>query len=138
MTSIQKKLAAKILKTSIKKIWIDPTSLKIKQAITRHDIRYFIDEGIIKKFDNKEKQPKKKKKQQKAGSRKGKKGGRQNKKANWFRVIRPQRRMLNELKKDFKPRVYRKLYKMVKGNAFRSKAHLKLHIQKEKLMKGDK
>ena len=48
--NLQKKLAAKVMKCGVNKVWIDPKNEKVKQAITRRDIRRFIKEGIIKKF----------------------------------------------------------------------------------------
>jgi len=67
--SIQKRIAAEILKCGINRIWIDPKDEKIKQAITRNDIRRFIKEGSIKKLPVKKKSKLKKKSQQNTGSR---------------------------------------------------------------------
>ena len=46
MSSTQKRLAAKVMKCGVGKVWIDPTSVKVKQAITRSDIKGFIKEDI--------------------------------------------------------------------------------------------
>ena len=75
------------------------------------------------------------------GSRKGSKGARRGKKSSWLRIIRPQRRLLKELKEkgSLKPDSYRKLYKLVKGGMFRSKAHLMTYLKDKKLLKkGEK
>jgi len=138
--NLQKKLASKILKCGIEKIWIDPKNEKVKQAITRKDIRRFIKEGVIKKIPDKKTKREIKKRQQKTGRRKGAKGARIGKKTEWLRVVRPQRRLLKELKEkgQLKPRAYRKIYKMIKGNAFRSKSHLTSYLKDKELLEEDK
>ncbi|OGI11947.1 hypothetical protein A3K64_00545 [Candidatus Micrarchaeota archaeon RBG_16_36_9] len=138
--SIQRNLAAKIMKCSIKKIWIDPNNEKVRQAITRRDVRRFIKEGIIKKIPDKKEKLKEGKSQQRAGSRKGSAIARLGKKTDWLKVVRPQRRLLRELKekKQLKPLAYRKIYKMIKGNAFRSRAHLLSYLKDKELLEDEK
>jgi len=139
--NLQKKLAAKILKCGVNRVWIDPKNEKVKQAITRRDIRRFIKEGVIKKIPAKKISKKVKRKQQKTGSRKGAKGARRGKKTTWLKIIRPQRRLVKELKNknQLKPHAYRKIYKLVKGGMFRSKAHLTTYLKDKKLLrKGTK
>lgn len=135
--NLQKKLAAKILKCGVKRVWIDPTDEKVKQAITRKDIRRYIKEGAIKKLPIKKNLKNEEKRQQRAGSIKGAKGARIGKKTEWLKIIRPQRKLLKELKnkKQLQLHTYRRIYKMVKGNVFRSKAHLMLYLKEKKLMK---
>jgi large subunit ribosomal protein L19e len=135
--NLQKKLAAKILKCGINRIWIDSKNEKVKQAITRRDIRRFIKEGVIKKLPAKKVSKKVKRKQQKTGSRKGAKGARRGKKTTWLKIIRPQRRLVKELKNknQLKPHAYRKIYKLVKGGMFRSKAHLTTYLKDKKLLR---
>ena len=133
MSSSQKKLAAKILKCGVNKIWIDPKSEKVSQAITRSDIRSFIKDGVIKKLPAKKNIHKGKKKQQRRGSIKGKAGARQRKKEDWLKVVRPQRKLIKELKDTgkLKPGSYRKIYRMIKGRMFRSKTHLRLYLKEK-------
>jgi len=135
--NVQKKIAAKILKCGMEKVWIDPTNEKVKQAITRRDVRRFIKEGVIKKLPNKKKKSKLSKPQQRMGSRKGAKGARRGKKSSWLRVVRPQRKLIRELKekKQLKPNAYRKIYKLVKGGMFRSKSHLMNYLEENKMLK---
>jgi large subunit ribosomal protein L19e len=136
--NLQKKLAAKVLKCGINRVWIDPKNEKVKQAITRRDIRRFIKEGIIKKLPAKKKKNKLKRgKQQRMGSRKGAKGARRGKKTSWLKIIRPQRKLIKELKdkNQLKPHAYRKVYRLVKGGMFRSKAHLTTYLKDKKLLK---
>ena len=53
---VQKKLAAKILKCSSKKIFLDMTRADdLKESITKKDIRALIKEGAIKKTKTQEK-----------------------------------------------------------------------------------
>ncbi len=135
--NLQRKLAAKVLKCGENRIWIDPTSAKVRQAITRRDIRRFVKEGIIKKLPEKKRAKNEEKRQQKTGSRRGAKGARIGKKSDWFKVVRPQRKLLKELKStdQLKPHVYRIVYKLVKGNFFRSRAHLMTYLKEKDLMK---
>jgi large subunit ribosomal protein L19e len=137
--NLQKKLAAKILKCGVNKVWIDPKNDKVKQAITRRDIRRFIKEGVIKKLPAKKRAKHEEKGQRKIGSRKGKKGARMGRKTEWFKIVRPQRKLLRELKSknQLQDKVYRKIYKMIKGNVFRSKAHLMLYLKDKGYLKGE-
>ena len=135
--NLQRKLASKILKCGENRIWIDPKNEKVKQAITRSDVRRFIKEGIIKKKREKKKKKQVKKKQQKTGSRKGTWKARLGKKTRWLKVVRPQRKLLRELKTEKKidATSYRKTYRLIKGNQFRSKAHLLTYLKEKGLMK---
>ena len=136
--NVQKKIASKIMKCGVKKVWIDPSNEKVRQAITRRDIRRFIKEGIIKKIPDKKKTGKfTEKTQQKAGSRRGTKYARSSKKIAWFRIIRPQRKLIKEMKKNkqLEPKAYRKIYKLVKGGVFRNKAHLMTYLEDKKMLK---
>ena len=126
------------MKCSPKRVWVDPTSPKIKQAITRKDIRRLVKDGLIMKMHVKTRAKNEMKRQQFHGSRKGAKGARVGKKAMWLRIVRPQRKLLVEIKPTLKPGVYRKLYLMVKGNAFRSKAHLNSYIEEKEMAKRSK
>jgi len=136
MTGFQKKIAAKILKCGASRIWIDPKSDKVKTAITRHDVKGFINDGIIKKIPEKKNIHDFKESQQKRGSMKGRYGARVGKKDSWLKVVRPQRKMLKELKDSgkLKEDTYRKLYRMVKGRGFRSRNHLMLYLKEKKYL----
>ncbi len=144
---LQKKIAARVLKCGVHRVWIDPTKLKeVKEAITASDIRKLIEKGIIKKLPVKgvsRGRKRKRMKQKKRGRRRGpgsRKGTRVSKKRKWIKQVRALRRLLRELKAKGKidNRVYRDLYMKVKGGMFRSKAHLKLYITKNKLWRGQR
>ena len=139
--NVQKKIASKIMKCGIEKVWIDPSNEKVKQAITRRDVRRFIKEGVIKKLPSKKKSKRTgKKSQQKMGSRKGAKYARRGKKTSWLKVIRPQRKMIKELndKKKLNDNAYRKIYRLVKGGMFRNKTHLMNYLKDKKMLKVEK
>lgn len=139
MTSLQKKLAAKILKVGVTKVWLDPEHLKeISEAITKADIRRLILKGWIKAKPEKVKKPTERKRKKGYGSRKGKKYAKVPKKRVWINKVRAQRKLLQELKKKEKisPRDYRTLYRLVKGGTFRSRAHLLLYARQRGMIKG--
>ncbi len=139
MSNIQKKLAAKILKTGISRVWLNPEKMNdIDKAITNWDIRKLIKKGDIKTLRERIKVrfPIKKRKRG-PGSRKGKKYSIVPRKRRWISTVRPQRMMLKELKVSGQlDRVnYRRLYNLVKGGMFRSRAHLKLYIEQNNMLK---
>lgn len=145
--SVQKRLAASVLKCSPDHVWLDPDkSSEIKEAITKADIRGLIKKGIIKK--KRIKGPSKARARRIAkqktkgrrrghGSRKGKKTARLPKKEVWINRVRIQRSFLKKLrdKKIITRRVYQQLYRKVKGGFFRSKRHIQFYIKDHNLAK---
>ncbi len=147
MKNLQKRLAAKLLKCSPKRIVFDSDKLTdIKEAITKFDVRGLINKkviykkqikGISKVRARKTKLQKKKGRRRGAGSRKGKATARAKPKRVWINTVRAQRNFLKSLKSkglvstaDFK-----KLYAKSKGGFFRSVSHLKLFINEQGLIK---
>lgn len=136
----QKKLASKLFKSGIGRVWIDPNSCdKVSEAITREDIRKLISEKIIKLKSKKGvsrgrtrlKDIKIKYGHRKGpGSRRGKKGSRTNKKELWIKKIRSLRKVLKEYKlsNTIDKKTYCLYYKKIKGGEFRNISHLKSHI----------
>ncbi len=137
MRSYQRRLAAKILKCGVNRVWIDPKNEKIKLAVTRKDVRRFIKEGFIEKLPTKKRVRGFEKTQQRTGSKKGSRNTRIGNKKAWFKIIRPQRKLLKEYrdKKVIDTHTYRLLYKLVKGNSFRSKHHLETYLKEKGLVK---
>jgi large subunit ribosomal protein L19e len=139
--SVQKRLAADILKCSPKRVWIDPTRLAdIKESITKADIRGLIIDGSIRlkpvKSISKGRQRAIKTQKSKGlrkgkGSMKGKRTARLPKKKAWMGKVRIQRSFLRELRDKLIISVtdYRKLYMKSKGGFFRSKRHIKLYTE---------
>ena len=139
MASTQKRMAAKILKTGISRIWLNPEKMKdIEKAITKWDVRKLIKKGDIKVLSEKIKMKSVIKKRKRGpGSKKGKKYSIVPRKRRWISTVRPQRRMLKELKTtgQLDNASYRKLYGLVKGGMFRSRAHLRLYIEQNNMIK---
>ena len=145
--NLQKTLAAKIARVGKKRIKINPAASEdIKAAITKADVSALISEG---KIEIKNKQgvsrvrarklhaQQKKGRRKGHGSRKGAQKARTPKKRTWINKIRLQRKTLRELKdtKKVDAKAYRKLYSLAKGGFFRSKKHLLLYAEKNKLIK---
>ena len=137
MKSYQRILAARILKCGVNRVWVDPKNQKIRLAVTRKDVRRFIKEGFIKKLPEKKKTKFFEKTQQKTGSKKGSKFARIRKKEPWLKIVRPQRKLLKEYRnqKQIDTRTYRIIYKLIKGNTFRSKHHLQSYLKEKELVK---
>jgi large subunit ribosomal protein L19e len=136
--SLQRRLAADILKVGETRIWVSPSHLdEIKNSITRSDVRRMINHGYIKAKTPKIKRPKERVKKTKGpGRRKGAKGARTPKKEKWMNTVRPLRRMLKKLRDENKIDVgtYRKLYSQVKSGTFRNRSHLKLYLKQRGIL----
>lgn len=131
----QRRMAASILGCGMHRVWIDPGKAEaVSQAITRGDIRRLVSDGTIRKLPAKKWMTGKEKGKQRTGSRKGSRGARQRKKEIWLKMVRPQRKLLREIKPKLSPMSYRKLYRMIKGGSFRSKAHMQLYLKEKKLL----
>ncbi|MEM2954597.1 MAG: 50S ribosomal protein L19e [Candidatus Nanoarchaeia archaeon] len=140
----QKVLAAKIAKVGINRVIFTPENLnEIKEALTKADISALIKKGAIKILPAKTPsrvRAKKRHLQRVKGRQKGpgsRKGTRISKKELWMQKVRALRLLLKTLKKQNKitPKVYEELRKKVKGNFFRSRAHLLLYLKQNNLLK---
>ena len=139
MTSLQKRLAAKILKVGLSRTWLDPAKTEdIEKAITKADIRRLIQKGYVKSLPEKLHKAKERiKKKRGSGSRKGSKFAKLTKKERWISTVRPLRKFLKELKisGQIDNRTYRRLYLLIKGGVFRSRSHLKIYLEQHGLIK---
>ncbi|WP_456471949.1 50S ribosomal protein L19e [Methanocaldococcus sp.] len=145
--TVQRRMAAEILKCGIDRVWIDPEHLEdVKAALSKDDIRALIKKGIIKKLQKKGissarvkklKEQRKKGRRRGPGSRRGAKGARTPPKEKWMNTIRALRKTLKELRDKGKidSSTYRKLYRMAKGGAFRSRTHLYLYMKEHEILK---
>lgn len=143
----QKRLAASILKVGLNRVWIDPEQIEeVSRAITREGVKQLIDQGAIKAKPQKGISSYRSKKiatQKKKGKRKGKgsikgaKKARSPKKQVWMTTIRALRKDLKGMRDsdEIDPTTYRKLYKMAKGGAFRSKSYMKNYARDHDLIK---
>lgn len=143
--SVQRALAARILKVGKERIWIDPEREDdVSIAITREDVKILIHEKVIKvKYDKGVsrarartlKEKKKSGRRRREGSKEGKKFSTVTKKTRWMLKIRPQRAYLKRLrtKRIITPTNYRKLYSWATAGRFKSVAHLENYISEKKL-----
>jgi len=143
----QKRLAADMLKVGVNKVWIDPERVdEVSTAITRESIKQLINDGAIKAKPKKGissyrskkiKQQKKKGRRKGKGSIKGAKGARRPRKREWISTIRALRKDLKEMrdKRQINKTTYRKLYKMAKGGAFRSKSYMKTYARDHDMLR---
>jgi large subunit ribosomal protein L19e len=138
----QKRLAAKILKIGVNRVWVDPDDTdRVSSAITREEIRKLIHEGSIAKVPQvgiSRGRNRARRKELLAGRHKGPgsiKGASKPGKAEWVVRIRSIRRRLRTQrdKRLITTDVYRKLSLMAKGGTFRSAAHLDEYIETHKL-----
>ncbi len=143
----KKRLAADILKAGVNRVWIDPArAVDVSSAITRDDIKGLIRQGAIKVKPERgisrgrlRSRSLKRKVGRRGGpgTRKGASGARTPRKANWIKTVRPLRFRLSELRKEgvVGQGEYRKLYLMIKGGSFRSKAHLDSYLKEKGVLK---
>jgi large subunit ribosomal protein L19e len=143
----QKRLAASILKIGVNRVWINPDKLEeVSDAITREDINKLILSNVIKakpkkgisSYRSKKLAIQKKKGRRKGrGSIKGAKNARNPKKKAWMTTIRALRRDLKSMREseEINSTTYRKLYRMAKGGAFRSKSYMKTYAKDHDLIK---
>ncbi len=141
----QRRLAAELLKCSEKRIHFDPEALEqAREAITKDSVRGLISTGVITKKPAKgvsrgrarqKARQKAKGRQRGPGSLKGKRGARLTKKKAWTNRVRVQRSLLRELRDKgyLEPGAYRMVAAKVKGGYFRSRRHIKLFIDEQKL-----
>lgn len=145
----QKRIAARVLKVSPKRVKIDPTRAEdLKEAITKSDLRGLVGDGAITKRykkgvsrsrANKTLRQKAKGQRKGSGSRKGKQTTHTPGKESWMAKIRAQRALLAELKekKLLDSKTYTNLYRKAKGGFFRSRKHIKLYIEEHRLIKKE-
>lgn len=146
----KKKVAAKILKVSPKKVKIAADALEdVGKAITRSDFRGLIAIGkIVKSGKNhlSRSRARKTATQKRKGRRKGsgsKKGGKHSvvsRKEMWMAKVRTQRVLLKELRDKglLSKNNYQSLYSKSKGGFFRNKRHIKLYIKEHGLIEEKK
>ncbi|MEK6900795.1 MAG: 50S ribosomal protein L19e [Nanoarchaeota archaeon] len=143
----KRKLAAKILKISPKKVKFAPEALSdIQKAITRSDFRGLIAVGKVRRVRGSEQSrvrarhiaaQKQKGRRQGRGSAKGRKHAIVSSKEVWIHRIRVQREFIKELrdKKLLSIKDYRVLYRRSKGGFFRNKRHIKLYLTEHHLIR---
>ncbi len=136
---LKRRLIARMLGVGVDRVWIDPEHLDdIADIDTREDIRILIRRGYVKIKPVDGQTIRKRGRKRGPGSKKGKKTSRMTRKELWMMRVRAQRKFLRMLRD--KGRItrsqYRKLYMLVKGGMFRSKAHLKTYIR-QRILSGE-
>ncbi len=130
--ALKRRLIARTLGVGIDRVWIDPEHLdEVMDIDTREDIKILLRRGVIKIKPIKGQTIREPRKRRGPGSRKGPKTARLSKKEAWMMRVRAQRKFLRMLRDKgiITRKQYRKLYMMVKGGMFRSKAHLREYIK---------
>jgi large subunit ribosomal protein L19e len=139
----QKRLAARILKCGVNRVWIHPSYVdQIANSVQTDDIREFIDEGWIKAKPIKGTSrvrarlrlaQKRKGRRKGQGTRAGTANARNPRKNRWMRTIRSQRRVLKAFREDgtLEPSQYRRYYLKAKGGSYRSIAHMRSQMTVE-------
>jgi large subunit ribosomal protein L19e len=146
----QRRMAARILGCGENRVWIDPNREEdVADAITRSDVRLAIGSGAIAKkpVQGQSGARRAKRRGQRAkgrrrgqGSRKGTAWARAPRKERWIRQVRPQRRLLRELRDTGRLGAadYRRFYRRSRGGMFRSVAHLEQALKAQGALKeGD-
>ncbi|HIH19695.1 TPA: 50S ribosomal protein L19e [Candidatus Micrarchaeota archaeon] len=141
-----RRLAGSILKAGESRVkFVD--AVRAKEALTRDDVRSLIQEGVIvveqKKGIGRAKARFKQSRthagrRRGPGSTKGAKYAVVSRKTRWVLKVRSQRNLLKLLKPSLNDGEFRRLYKMVKGNFFRSKRHLITFAKENNLISGGK
>ncbi len=144
--SVQKRLAADILKCSPKRVHFVPDRVAdIKEAITKADIRSLVAEGLIIRAQEKgisrvrakERANQRRKGLQRGpGKRKGKKTALVPRKTAWMAKVRVQRSFLQELRAKgiVNQESFKNLYRKSKGGFFRNKRHIKIYIEENNMV----
>ncbi|MBN1896675.1 MAG: 50S ribosomal protein L19e [Candidatus Aenigmarchaeota archaeon] len=147
-TSYQKRLAAKILKISPRRVKMSQNK-DIEESLTRSDVRHLIVKGLITKKQKKgttrvearEKLVQKKKGRSSGRGRgKGTKYSKVTQKELWMKTVRAQRKLLKELRDNgqITTETYGLLYRRSKGGDFRNKNHMLSYLKENSLMTGTK
>ncbi len=138
-----KELAARILKVGVGRVYIKSEEMaKVKEAMTKDDIRGLIAERVIKKRASEEQsrgrsrvlaEKKSRGRKKGKGKRVATKKRRSQQRKKWISMVRAQRRVLRELKQKnpqaFGEIGYSEVYKKIKGNYFKGKRHLTEYIE---------
>ena len=141
----QKRIAAQVLKCSQKNVVFDTTQLEsIKEALTRADMRDLVNSNIV--TENKPNaqsrvrarkiaQQKSKGLQKGPGSKKAKAKVRSKAHERWLNKVRLERSFIKQLRENGRvtATTYREMYLKVKGNFFRNRRHIKLHLEEHEM-----
>ncbi|MBI4449128.1 50S ribosomal protein L19e [Candidatus Woesearchaeota archaeon] len=144
--TVQKRLAAQLLNCGENRVTFTQDHLpEIKEAITKADLRGLIAQGIVSRTPTQNTSrgraraaatQKGKGRRSGHGSRKGLASARTDHKRDWINRIRLQRELLQNLKTAGKlsPKGFRSVSQKAKGGYFRSRRHVKLYLEENRLL----
>lgn len=145
---MKKDLAARTLKVSPKRVKILPKTEeevnRVKEALTKDDIRDLFGDGVIKKLPKRGisktrskfiKAQKKKGRRNGPGSKRGTKNSRFKRKEAWMVKIRALRKYLQKLREsgEISQASFKELYLKSKSNFFRNKNHMKMFMEQKEM-----
>lgn len=138
--SVQRRIAADVMNCGTDRVFFqEDAAARIKEAITKADMRTLVKQGIVKKLQkkgvsrvraNKRVVQRRHGRQQGSGTRKGRRTARLPSKDAWMNKVRSQRKYLQELRENetINQAQYKLLFAKVKGDFFRSKRHITLFL----------
>ncbi|VVB99119.1 50S ribosomal protein L19e [uncultured archaeon] len=142
-----RRIASELLGVGESKVRFKPEEAsKIGESLTREDVRTLIKDGSVYAIEprgvsrvrGREKTAQKKKGRRSGkGSKKGTHSARLSDKVVWIAKVRAQRRFLRQLidGKKIEQGSTRKIYSMVKGNAFKGVKAMEIYLKDNKLIK---
>lgn len=141
-----RRLAASVMGVGESRIRFKPDQMaRIREALTRDDVRALVGEGIIIALPARgvsragaraRDEARRSGRRSGHGRRKGTFKARSDGKATWMAKVRAQRRVLRQLRAEGKiaQTHSRKIYTMIKGNAFRGKAVLMTYLKENGIL----
>ena len=137
-----KKIASRVFDCGVTRVKIVKGD-EAKDALTADDVRELVKTGAVMivpvkgvgRGKARRKQSRKAAGRRRGeGSRKGAAYSRTSAKSLWMRKVRAQRKVLKMIKSSIKSGSYRKVYRMIKGNLFRSKKQLTQYLEENNLL----
>ena len=145
-TNTIRRLAADIMGAGESRVRFNPDEMsRINEALTRDDVRALIKEGLIfalpirgvsRAGARQRAEGKRVGRHSGHGKRKGTAAARGEPKETWMAKVRSQRKLLFKMREEkaISPDAVRKIYAMIKGNAFRGKMVMRNYLNENKML----